>query len=1046
MNEITEEDNKLKTERDLTSPLSLKRPRTHCTVTNDNNKETRFDFLEVLTCDTTDFPSSTSTMQNNLFLVGTAGNGDIQNENPYQKLQNTKLIINPITKVTTSVSDNADMLLSNVYVTAEGHLVRLGKDEHPPVTESDKLCSYLPDEVSKVLVDSHTSKDTSSDMSSHPDCKWQGKSLEDEALVGCCLFTGNDNEGRQVQHTISQIQAFTFSSSDEKVRCRSDCSHKNVLLDTGFCNMWSQYDEVEVSSQKLDEHKFRENIFVSKEEEEGNIPVSCSHCADCKLNYSKPEDDLTRYIAENVRNGEKNLQLHENVAVCDGETKGQVYENGTSKNTIFSVAECAEGSMAPNDVVLARNTGTENVSIKINGLCRVRREHAAGKMFTKAWNEMADHTISARISQEPAEGDNNADLFSVIDPAIWSETDREAEEKHCKPASSAGVELSPSINVCEMEIPPPLCFDVRPSQEVSASHQIRQFNQMKDEKEDLCQSCTECCSITSSEAHNMTSCQCSSLCTPGKLPPAEDERQESHGIVGLQLKEQDQSDSFPISHDYLRTQVAEHSQAEISRMDAIATVKEREDMTSFEDIKPDEHVKLQKVVESEEVLHQNGLHKDDTSCDCISDWIEGEICECNDRSPCFKEKKCECFSDHPYSADVSMMVETTVDKEKKEATDVVGEMKIDEHENSKIVVKSEGDLQQQDECKTDTMEVSRMKCMSEWTESNMSTSGKKLTLVNQDKLRNMLTSCPDYLERAETCMVENTDDHVALISPPTSDAVVPCQNHLSHSQNANSSTTLNCSGRLSPVPSAFTLYKRVPGGFDTFEKIHLSPDDDDDDDDAGLCNTSFLTSLPEQLLKTPHQQLSDSLPGAQSDRYDQASEEKEEGEEDEEECFTEHTANGFLNSDSSCNDLPNFISAASVTALKWSEQQPNCDSTWDSCESIQGDLHTQSKFSTAPSESESPASDVDEYPKFEMKKQFDMVLKELNLFFDISIRDFASDRASSPEQCHDITEPLEADTSDCSEHLRSPDTGCHRNTSTGNCYSTNKLRCTVCSE
>lgn len=1047
MNEITEEDNSLQTERELTSPPFLKRPRTHCTVTSDHNRETRLDFSEVLTFrKTTDFPSSTSTMQNNLFLVCTAGNKELKNlnEKPYKKLQHTKLIITPITKVTTSCTDNADTLSSKVYViTAERHLVHTEKDEQPPVTESDKLCSYLPDEVGEALVESHTSKDTSTDTSSHPDCKWLGKSLEDEALVGCCLFTGNDKDGRQVQHTISQIQAFTLSSSDEEVRCQSDCSHKNVLLDTGFCNTWSQYDEVEVSSQKLDEDKFSENIIFSKEEEEGNIPVSRSHCADCKLNYSNPEEQHTGNIAEDLKNEDKILQLqiceYGNAAVCDGETKGQVNENGVSKNTILSVAECAEGSMVPCGVVLARNAATENVSLKTDDLCGVKEEHAAGKMIAKAWNETADHTteapISARISQEPAEGDNNGGTFSVIDPAIWSETDREAKEKHCKSASSADVELSPSIKVHEMEMPPPLCFDVRPSQEVSDPHQIRQFNhqrttqQCKDEKEDSCQSCKEpqACFITSSEAHNMTSCQCSSPCTPAKLPPAEDGRQESHGTVGLQLKEQDPSDSFPISHDYLRIQVAEQSQAEISRKDVTTTVKERKYMTSFEKIKTDEYVKLQKVVESEEELHQKGLHTEDTACDCISDWIEGEICECNDRSPCVKEKKRECFSDHPYSADVSMMVETTVEEERKEATDVGEEMKTDEHENSDT----------QNECKTDAMEVPHMECMSEWAESNMSTSGNKLTLVNQHELGNMLSSCPDYLQRAKTCMVENTDDHVALISPPTSDAVVPCQNDLSHSQDANSPTTQNCSGRFSPVPSAFTHYNRVPGGFDTFEKIHLSPDDDDSDDDAGLCSTSFLTSLPRQLLKTPQQQLSNSMPGAESD--DQASEEDEE-------CHTECMANGFLNSDTSCNDLPNFISLADVIALRWPEQQPNCDLTCDSCEPIQGDLDTQSKSSTASSESESPASDVNEYPEFEMKKQFDMVLKELNLFFDISIRDFASDRASSPEQCHDVTEPLEADSSDCKEHLSSLYTGCHRNTSTGNCYNMIKLHCTVCNE
>lgn len=1038
MNEISE-NNSLQAETEITSPPSLKRPRTHCTVTNDHNRETRFDLSEVLAFwKTTNVPSPISTMKNNLFLLCTTEKVDIQNEKPYEKLRDTKLIINPITKVTISGSDNTDTLSSSIYVTAER---RLGKGEQPPVTESDKLCSYLPDEVKEALVDSHTSKDTSSDMSSHPDCEWLRKSLEDEALVGCCLFTGNDKEGRQVQHTISQIQAFALSSSDEEVRCQSDSSHKNVLLDT-----WSQYDEVEVSSQKLDEHEFSENIFFSEEEKEGNIPVSSSHCAHCKLNYSKPEEELTGNIGENVKN-EKillHVQICENEdTVCDGETKGPVNENGVSKNTNLSVAECAEGSMVPYDV--ARNTTTENVSLDIDDLCGVKGERPAGKMIAKAWNEMADHTteapISARISQEPAEGDNSAGLFSVIDPAIWSETDREVEEKHCKPESSAGVELSPSIKVCEMEMPPPFCFDVRPSQELSDPHQIRQFNhqhQCKDEKKDSCQSCTEpqACSITSNEARNTASCQCSSPCTPAKLPPAEDGYQESHSTVGLQLKKQDQSDLFPISHDYLRTQVAEQSLAEFSRMDVSTMVKEIHDMTSSEEIKADELVTLQKVAESEEeLLHRNGLHKEDTACDSISDWIEGEICECNDGSPCVKEVKFEWFSDHSYSADMSTMLETTVGKERKEVTDVGEEMNSDEHENSEMGGKSEADLQQQNRCATDAMEVPHMECMCEQTEGNMSGSGNKLVLVGQHRRGNMLSSCTDYLLRAETCMAENTDDHVASISPPTSDAAVPCQNDLSHSQNVSTATTLNRSGRFSPGPSAFALHHRVPGGMDTFEKIHLSPDHDGDDD-------AFLTSLPEQLIKTPQKHLSNSLAGAESDRYDQAQEEEEE-EEQEKECHTEHVANGFLNYDTSCKDLQNFVSATNVIAPKWPEQQPKCDLTCDSCEPIQADLHTPSKSSTASPGSESTASDVDQCPEFEMKKQFDMVLKELNLFFDISIRDFASDSATSLEQCHNITEPLEADSSDCKEHVSSLEEGHHTNTSTGNGYKPINFHCTV---
>ncbi|XP_026197437.1 uncharacterized protein LOC113149492 isoform X2 [Anabas testudineus] len=1036
MSKIIEEHNRLQTEIELTSPPSPKRPRTHCTMTNNHNGETRFDVQEVLAFQkTTDFPSTKNTIQNDLVLVCTAENVD-GDEKPYKQLQDTKLYITPITKATTSCTEDADRLSSKVCViTSERYIVHLRKDEQPQCTESDKLSSYLPDEVGKALVESHTSKDTSTDTSSHADCKWLGKSLQRKALVGCYFFNGNDKDGNQVQHSASQIQALTLSSSDEEVRCQCDCSHENMLHDAGFCDTCSQYDEVEVSYQKMAEHKVSENMLFSKKEEKGNMPVSCSHCTDCKLNNSYPEREHTGNIVEDLKNEEKLLQLqiceYENVVICDGETKGQVNENVMSEN-LHSVGECGECSMVPYDIVLPRRNATENVSFEIDDLFGVKRMHAAGKMIAKAWNEMADHTteapISARISQEPAKGDNNAGRFSVIDPAIWSETDREAGEKHCNSASTAGVELSPSIKVCRMETPPLLCFDVRPSQEVSSLNQIRQFNhqrtaqQCKDENEDLCQSYTEpeVCSFTTIEAH-MAGSPGSISCSPANLPSAEEEGQEYHSTLGLQLKEQDRSDSFPISLDNLRTQLAEQSQTEFFRMDGTTTTKESKDMTSFEEKKSDEHVKLEKVVElGEECLHQNELHKENTACDCMSNYIEGETGECDERLTCVKDKKFECFSDHSYSADVLTTVETTVEERRKEGTDVEEEMKNDRIKNTEIVLKSQDDLRQQNEHKTDTMQVSHKECMREWSEENMSTSGSQLTLVSQHELGNILTSCPDQQHRDVTCMVENIlDDHVALTSPPTSDAVVPCQNVLSHSQNANSPTNQNSSGRFSPVPSAFTLYNRVPSRFDTFEKIRLSPDEDDDYK-AGLSNTYFLTSLPGHLLKTPQQQLTHSVSGAESDGDDQEPEEEEE--EVEGEC---HMPNGFLNSGKSCNDLPNFTSAADVIVLGWPEQEPNSKSMHYSCEPIHGYLNTQSKFSTAFTENDSPTSDMNMYPEFEMKKQFGMVLKELNMFFDISISDFASDRAS----LHPITEPLGAD-SNCKELLSSPDIGCNKNTST----------------
>ncbi|XP_044026347.1 uncharacterized protein LOC122863691 [Siniperca chuatsi] len=1051
MDKITLEDISPQTERELTSPLSPKRPRTDCTVTNNHSGKSRFDFPELLTFrKTIGSPSPTSTLQKNAGLVSTAECGDIENEKPHEQPQDTKLIAPPVTKLTTSHTDDAHTGSSKVcFIAAQRRFLFLVKDEQPPITETDKLSSYPVDDAGGALAESHTSKDASTDTSSHPDCKWLGKSLEDEPPGGCNLPAGNDEDGRQVQNSVSQIQAFTLSSSDEEVRCRCDCTCEETLHDTSFCNTWSQSAEVEESNQKRDEYGFSENILFSNEKEEGNCPISSSDYADSKTFYSNHEEEPSGNLAEGVKNEEKILELqlceNENVAVCDGETKGQVNENGMSKNSIPSAAECAEGSIVAYDMVLVRNIAIENVSLEAEDFCGAKGEHPAGKMIAKARSETADHTtetpMPARISQEPAEGDNDAGPFSVIDPAIWSETDREAEVKLCNSENIAGVELSPPVKVCKMEMRLPLCSD-RPSQEVSAPDQTGRFNhqsgtqQCKDEKEYLpvCESYTEpqACSITTSETHNKIgnegSCHwkaspSSSPCSPAKSPPAGDGRQESHDTMGHQLNEQDQSGCFPVSLDHLKTQKVEYLEIELARMD------EATEMTSSEEeIRTDVHGKSETPMGLEgKLLQQNKKHKEDTTemstGDCINDWTDGKISKYDNGLAHIDEElgnNLEFWSDHQYNAVIPTMEGTTVEKERKEEASVGEET--DVHGNSE----SEDGHQQQSQQKGDMTKASP----DEWTEGNLSKSGNKLTLVSQHEQGNKISCFSDNQHRAETFMVENKDDLLAFTFPPTSDAVVPGPHEFIHSQNADNPTALNCSDRFSPVPSAFTFYDCVLGTFDTFERMQLPLDDDDDY--AGLSNSPLLTSLPGQLLKTPQQQLYHSMPEAESNEHEEVPEEKEEEEEEEEErfeCHTENMANGFLSSDYSCNELPNFISAADVIALGWPEQQPNGESACPSSDCFQDDLNPQSMSPTVSSKSDQrPASDVNDSPKFEMKKQFDMVLKELNLYFDISISDFASDsRASSPEQC--TTEALESDTSACKEHQSNLDLGRHRDTS-----------------
>ncbi|KAM7395776.1 hypothetical protein PAMA_007181 [Pampus argenteus] len=904
----------------------------------------------------------------------------MHDEKPYEQQKDSKLKVTLITKVSTSHTDNR-----HTGPSAERHFLHLEEDEKPSVTETDKLSSYSADDAGGVLAECHTPKDSGADTSSHPDYQWQGKSLEDGPPGGCSLPSASNEDGRQVQNSVNLIQAATLSPGDEEVRCQCDYTYEDTC---------SQSAEVEESNQKGDEHRFSENIIYSEEEKQGKSLISAGDYGFSKSFCSNREEDPSGNLAEGGKNSQKISELqireNENVVVCDGDTKEQVNENGMSENPISSAARSTEGSVVSHDVALARNIAIETASLEVDDFCGVNGEHAAGEMIAKARSEAADHTtetpMPARISQEPAEGDNDAGSLSVIDPAIWSETDRHTEEKCCNSESTAGVELS--VKVCEMETPPSLYSDVRPLQKISNSEQFydqSRTQQCKDERDDLCPSYTEppSYSITTKETRGMTgdegSCRWKSSPSSGphrstKPLPAGDERQGILGTVGHQLKEQDQSGCFSVGLDPLKTQQVEYSQTGNVRMDTTTEIKAREETTSFGD---------EIITDREEKLFQQNEDEEDTTkistVDNITDWIEGEISTCDDiLTLCFEDElgeRLECLFDHPYSADISMLEETTQEKESVEEA---------------IETVSEADLLHRNEHKADMAEISPDKHVSDEGEGN------ELTPSSGDEEGNKL-SYFEYQLKTETFTVGNKDDVLAF-----SDAVVPGPYDLSqrcHSQITDSHTAPNYNDTFPPVPSAFTLYDRVPEGFDTFEKIQLSPDDDDDGDAGPL-----LTSLPGQLLKTPQQQLYNSITASDNEKI------PEKEMEEELERFERHTENlaiGFLNSDTNCSKLTGFMSEADVIAVGRPQRQPNC---------IQEDLNP-------PPGSDRPATDVNEGPKFDMKKQFDTVLKELKLYFDISISDFAGDsRESSPVQGGDRAAA-------CKEHLSSPELRRHKDTS-----------------
>lgn len=995
------------TERELTSPPSPKRSRPECRVMNDHSGLSRFDFPELLTFRKTNHsPSSASTLQKTEGLISTLE--CLEDEKSQERPQDTKSDVSPNTALT------------------ESYLL-LGKEEQLPVTETDKLSFYQSDDTDSSLGESATIASTNT--SSHSDGRLPGTSLKDQTPGGCSPSTGNEKYRRQVQKNVNEMQ-----TRNEEVRCQPNCTNKESVRDGGFCSTRSQFAEVVETTQKRTEPEFNEYIFFTKEE--SGSKRSSSDYADSKPLCSDPVEEPSGNLAEVGKKEKNDLGLQfcekENVSVCDGKTEGQVNKKGL----ILFAAECGERSILSHDVMLERNPANESTNLDVDDLCGEKRADGACKIIAKAQSETADHTtvttLPDRISQELAEGDNDEGPFHVIDPAICSETDREAEENCCNSASAAGPKLSPSVEVDTMEMPLPLHSHMRPSEKVSCPDRTECFNNesrtwhQEGANDDFCQAGPQSSSITTNETHTtFIECDCQwksrfSRSPTKPLPPGDHAIEGSHGSMGHEFKEQSRSSCFSVRLDHLETSEVEHSQRGIDSLDMTAVIKESKEIFCFvKELEINEYMNPKRTVELEEKpLLQNEQHKDNTTevltCDCKAEWNKGEAHEWDNElklTETEQRSKLERLSDQPFSADISM---TEVgEEERKEVTEVGDEMKSDGPENSETLVQSEDYVQRQNDHKADMTQLSSGEGADEWTEWS------KLPLGSEDGQEHKLSCVSDCQDKAE-----NKADFLAFSFSSTTDAVVPCQGNLSHSQKAHSNpTSINCSDRFSPLPSAFC--NLVPEGFDTFEKIQLSPDDDDDA--TGVGNIPVLVRLPGQRLKTPERLLYHFMSVAESNMHERIPEE-------EEECITENMANRLLSSNSACNELPNFILGADAIALEWPEREPNCESVCDSSEHIQDELNPELMSSTVSAESDSPASGVNSCAEFEMKNQFDSVLKELNLFFEISRNDFENDCKPdfiSPEQCTDRTKVLEGSASERTERLTSPDVGRHRGAASG---------------
>lgn len=478
------------------------------------------------------------------------------------KRVDTEIRATSITYLASSLPEDEDAASQRALVSVDGCAFLLVQDEQPEVTNCGKLGSSSLDDAGGEVAKFHIVPDAAPDTSSHPDCKLLLESLEDEPPVSRNLPDGNGDEGAKAECSVGQIEGFSPTSGDEELGSLQG----HTQNDTVFCHVWSQPAKAGPCIQK---------------KEYDSAATFCSDYSNATSSHpngvEKHSGKLDR--GEKIEEKKFDLQICENEEEAVSETKGQANENSLSKNGIHCEAECAEGSTVDNDVVSSRNIVTENVNPEADVFSGAKGERAAaGEMIAKARRETADHTaetpVAARISQESAEGDNDVSPFGVIDPAIWSETDREAAQGHSSQCT-AGAELSPSLTVPQMKMPP-LLFDVTLPKNASCPSQTRRFNhprgtrQRDDEKEDYCQ----ICSPSTNAAHLKTGKAGRILCLSGspKCPPVQDERVESVDTVGHSMKEHNLSGLFQANLGNLKAHLLQGSDSETLKIDGSTTI------------------------------------------------------------------------------------------------------------------------------------------------------------------------------------------------------------------------------------------------------------------------------------------------------------------------------------------------------------------------------------------------------------------------------------------------------------------------------------------
>lgn len=839
-------------------------------------------------CKTVCCPSSASTLQMTANLTSTDKCGIIVDEEPCA----TAVIVNLIANLSTSHARDAPM------GAPEGCPLALLTDELPLDAEFVKLCQHLQDNTGGELAETHTSPDSCTNTSNHSDCKLWRDSFEDNPPRGCNLSSRNGLEGRQVVSGVSEIQVL-------------NCSGKT----------WHPAE----SFQGKDKHIFRE--IPSKEEVSAeNSFLAYIHHTDKNVFYSNIKD--SKNLADGVKNerDELELQIFKNGNVTSCEEKGTANAKGLNRSTIHRAAQCAEGSIVTYVVASAGKMATENVGIEDDVLCWAKGEHAAGEMIAEAGRKDTDHpaetSLPAGIGHEHAVGDNDAGRFSVIDPAICRETDRESEGTHCYSESCTDANLVSSLKVHRMEAPPAFGSDI-----MSRLQKHRgEIQECKDEKDNPCRpyKAPLVCFISADRKQDKTGEESGGCCS------LEHHLANDKETVEHLPKVRTQSGCFPVISNEAKTP-GDDTQVELvcEYTGSQVNVTEKH---SF-NIPTCQHPEALNPMDKVQRLGQYDEHGEyDNNTEWRSDHMYCAVCPLNE----------ETIEDNSNSH-----LKTKVNSKTSLIQEVV--------QSPNMAPKKPQDV-----------------CVGE-----MSKGTSESQAVGRPEVGRQSVCFSD-------CRL--TEEPVTVDYLTSGDALVPSE--LTPSLNTRDDPTARNDTDRSPPLS---------GELESFERIQLLLNNDCSWHDSSC--TIHFNSIGDVVMTNEWE--------VTSQKEEQKSKQGEE---------KQHQNTSTTNRSEKCDYSPNEdqdLTKPVAPACIQTDSPTACSlsGSWFSLLDVLDDLDPQ-------------ASDLNHLPKFEMKRQFDMVLKELNLYFDISINDSKNYKCqeSFPEQLKDLTETTKRKISCCSnEKLSSRD-------------------------